>query len=407
MLDKKKTAFTVITILLVLVFLEGTLSLLALVSPRVHSLLESPTAPHTIPDERLGFRPNPDHPEHDRKGFRNRRIPARAHIVALGDSQTYGTGVSSEDAWPKQLAAMIGEPVYNMSFGGYGPAHSLILVKEAFEVDPKIIITTFYAGNDLFDSFDLVYNLGQLPELASPQAERQGEIQALEAADPLADRVGRMFNMGVAAEETRENGSDSRYAIVEWVSASRLFGLLRRAYHECVQAVSRARESQRDEWQAAKAFASSYPDYCQLFDNGRQKSVMTSAYRLAALELSDPRIAEGLSISLGAIQQMYLAAKERGVRFITVLIPTKETVFSVFPENPDPTYQRLVSNEKQLWEKSKGFLEENGIDYLDALPVLQQQLLRENQPYPVTQDGHPNAYGHQAIAGLIASYLEG
>lgn len=149
-----------------------TLGLLAFVSPRVDRLLTSPRTPnaipHSVPDARLVLRPNPTYPGHDRKGFRNLKVPAKTHIVALGDSQTYGHGVEPEDAWPRQLESMTGKKVYSMAWGGYGPTHSLVMWDEAIALSPKIVIEAFYAGNDLFDSFNHVYNQGQLPELKIP-----------------------------------------------------------------------------------------------------------------------------------------------------------------------------------------------------------------------------------------------
>ena len=38
-----------------------------------------------IPDAKLGARPNPGFPGHDRRGFRNPEVPASADVVALGD----------------------------------------------------------------------------------------------------------------------------------------------------------------------------------------------------------------------------------------------------------------------------------------------------------------------------------
>src|SRR5688572_30586092 len=99
----KKRAFLALTVILLdIAILEGILGLLALASPKVNELLASPWTTGrvlaTVPDERLGHRPNPDKPGHDRKGFRNPEVPAKADIIALGDSQTYGTGVQRDEA---------------------------------------------------------------------------------------------------------------------------------------------------------------------------------------------------------------------------------------------------------------------------------------------------------------------
>ena len=53
------------------------------------------------------------------------------HIVAIGDSQTYGMAVRREQAWPQQIETLSGRTVYNMSFGGYGLVEGLALLEEA------------------------------------------------------------------------------------------------------------------------------------------------------------------------------------------------------------------------------------------------------------------------------------
>jgi hypothetical protein len=147
--------------------------------------------PPTIPDPNLGHRTNPRYPGHDSKGFRNANIPAQAKIVTLGDSQTYGSGVAPQDPWPRQLEALTHRTVYNMAYGGYGPVHHLILIQEALRFNPTIVITAFYSGNDLYDSFQIVYGKNQHPELKSSLPGLQTTILAMEKLDPLGEKLKR------------------------------------------------------------------------------------------------------------------------------------------------------------------------------------------------------------------------
>src|SRR5262245_47441025 len=97
--------------------------------------------------------PSPNNPEHDAKGFRNPRVPARVPIVALGDSNTYGWGVKPDEAWPRRLQRLASQDVYSMAYGGFGPVHLLSLFDEALALKPRLIIVSFYSGNDLYDSY--------------------------------------------------------------------------------------------------------------------------------------------------------------------------------------------------------------------------------------------------------------
>jgi hypothetical protein len=395
---KKQAILTVLTVLLVIVFLEVVLNLFALMSPRVERLLAPPSAAssraHTVPDERLRHRPNPAYPGHDSKGFRNPKVPAKADVVALGDSHTYGTGVESEQAWPRQLEPMIAQTVYSMAYGGYGPVHSLILWDEAIALEPKIIIEAFYAGNDLYDAFSIVYHHGQLVELKSSDSNLQQSVREAEELEPIAERVSRMYRMGA----TNKLASSTRMFLSR---RSKIYGLLRKTRYEFARILTVS----QDPWERAKAFAEAHSAYSQIFNSGQFRTVFTSEYRFSALNLKDPRISEGHKIALRAIQRMTERAAHGNIRFIVVLIPTKELVFQELWSDPSPTYRNLTENEVVFWKITKDSLERNSIEYVDALPALREQLAFGVQPYQVSHDGHPNEHGHAAIANLIATYL--
>jgi len=89
-----------------------------------------------------------------------------------------------------------------------------------------------------------------------------------------------------------------------------------------------------------------------------------------------------------------------------LLVPTKELVFEELWGNPSTSYRVLTENEELFWRIAKDFFEENGIEYVDALPALRQQLTSGIQPYQVSRDGHPNEEGHRAIARLVATRIE-
>jgi hypothetical protein len=122
---------------------EGLLQLASRMSPTVERRLAPPweVDQSVVPDERMVWRGNPLRPDHDRWGYRNPDRPARADVVALGDSQTYGPDDPSR-AWPSVLARRAGLIVYNMALPGYGPGQSLLQLDDALSLDPKELVVS-------------------------------------------------------------------------------------------------------------------------------------------------------------------------------------------------------------------------------------------------------------------------
>ena len=183
-----------------------------------------------------------------------------------------------------------------MAYGGDGPTHSLVLWEEALAFSPRIIIEAIYAGNDFYDAFNFVYNQGKLPDLKTSDGELAAKIRELEQTDPIAARVRRMYSA--------EPAPSAR----SWLSRhSKLYGFLRRVRHEFRH---RAKETPEQQWQRAKAGAKRNAAYAEVFDDGQFRTVFTSEYRLAALDLDDPRIAEGLQLALRATERMHTGASK-------------------------------------------------------------------------------------------------
>lgn len=148
----KKLFLGIITVIILLVAAEG-----------VARLFFSPTDylwRRLVPDDTLRHRVEPNSRGHDAWGFRNRSVPSKVDIVALGDSQTYGTSSLAKHSWPKLLGKSVGKDVYNMSLGGYSPAEFRYLMEDkALGLEPDLIISGFYLGNDLTDTYTAVYSV--------------------------------------------------------------------------------------------------------------------------------------------------------------------------------------------------------------------------------------------------------
>jgi hypothetical protein len=381
-----------------ILFLELILQLLSIGVPSIDNLLSNSAYRYSKPikDANLVIRPNPKHPEHDLKGFRNEIVPVRADIVALGDSNTYGYFVKKEEAWPQYLEFVSKITTYNMAYGMYGPAHSLFLLKEAKELNPKLIIEAFYAGNDLFDSYNLVYNKGRFPKLKSSDpiilklvTETKDKVEQIEPKNQHLSRINHT-----------KTKSSLRIFLSDY---SKLFGLLRALKKE-VKSISNY-----NRWIKIKQNAKNSGGHYQVFESNQFKTVFASKARLFALNLEDPKIQEGLRISLDIFHEMHDRAASDKIKFAVLLIPTKELAFKEIVQDEgeyvSQSYQYLIENEELFLEKTKMFLQKQGIDFIDALPVMRNYLKNGKDPYRINQDGHVNAVGHRAIADLVYAYI--
>lgn len=208
-----------------------------------------------------------------------------------------------------------------------------------------------------------------------------------------------MFKMGYLDDPSDHTKLSIRKFFSDY---SKVYGLLRRFRFE----FRRKLEPFQDPWVSAKESAGAHPAYTQIFNNGQFRTIFTPQYRFSVLNLKDPRILEGFKISLRAIKRMNEICRHKDIRFLVVLIPTKELVFSELPNNPSGAYNILTDSEVKFRMITKDFFERNRIEYLDVLPALLRQLDNGNQPYKVSWDGHPNEKGHSAIARLIRKYLK-
>jgi lysophospholipase L1-like esterase len=386
-----------------LVLLECALSLLCVESKTVRLLLTN--VPPSIPDPVLGVRLNPEYPDHDSAGFRNSSVPDSSYVVALGDSQTYGLWVRADEAWPHQLSTLSGHSVYNMGVSGYGPVQHLALMHQAISLHPRWVIEALYAGNDLYDAFYMTYRWSQSTDLRSTDpaiisaidnAETQGRIIGV---DEFRTGPGRPFS------------NPPRGLRTYLAQHSSLWGLLRAVKAVAVNTNYFRSVGSDALWAKVVGEARTTGGKWVPFEQGPVRTILTPDYRLAVVNLEDPRIREGLRVSIELMKRMSAIAQRDGAHVTIVLIPTKELVFLdtfgvVSPDALTPL-AKLGRNEQEMWREIKNELHKSGLSYVDVLPALRDALRAGESPYQITSDGHPNARGHKAIAEAVWRHLQG
>ena len=399
---RARLIYSVATLFLVVLFLEGALNGLAAISDNVARLVlpkgQISQVPMFFPDERLAFRPNPEFAGHDASGFRNAQVPESADIVVFGDSQTYGHGVSREQAWPMALGRASSVGTYSLAFNGFGPTQSLVLLDRALELKPRVVLQAFYAGNDLFDGWDAVYGRGVFPEFESSDSAVLTAMAEAEAEEPLRDRIDRLFQWQPPGATSK---SVSLRAMLR--RHSRLYGLLR-STRKALQGSDVDRQ-----WALLKAGIDSGESAMMAFEDGHIRTAFTAEYRLCALELEDPRISEGLRVGLEVLDDVREGVESAGAQFVVVWIPTKEYVFrgrvAARRDSYEGVFAKLIEREERVRERVAHWCEAAGLLLVDVGPGLEEALEMTFQPYPASQDGHPNAIGHAAIADVVAEEL--
>jgi GDSL-like lipase/acylhydrolase family protein len=409
----KKLLFKLFTVIGVLVLLEIGLQIGARLSSSVDAVVSvRPRAP----EGRARWMPSPKHPEHDAKGFRNPRVPESVPIVALGDSNTYGWGVKPEEAWPRRLERLAEQDVYSLAWGGFGPVHLLSLFDEALALKPRLIIVSFYSGNDLYDSYDFVYKEGQLAELLkSGDATLVGELARLENDSANQQRLARLqaatgdFHMLMRGKRraATTHRAQKRSMIRAYVlDHLKLWGVLRAARRVWTQqrsgrTVPRDYLNHEPAWPVIREQARKNPEFYWIFDNGRLRTVFAVAQRLYGTNLDDPRIAEGQRIAMETLRRMDERARAAGARFLVMLWPTKELAFKELASHardvPDE-YLRLVATEELIWRQTREFLGRHGIEHFDVLPAIRQSLQAGVQVYSTSPDSHMNSQGQRVIS---------
>jgi lysophospholipase L1-like esterase len=342
-----------------------------------------------VPDPELGNRLAPNTVGLDSNGFRNDVVPTRADIVAIGDSQTWGVNADRQDTWPQQLAKLSGRSVYNMSIGGYGPVQYWVLTDRAQKFSPRIIIVGLYFGNDLYDTYRLAYTNANHKALRAPNASTDLEKDTIAAEADLYWNEEKRFHNNF--------GRTSLSGISFWAREHLAIGRL-------LNNAGLWPGASDIDYEIDKAWASANPDHGEVYEQGNVRTVFTTAYRLAGLNLDEPRIGEGLRISKLLLGRTRQAAEAGNSRLMVLMIPTKETVYANALKDRmsvGTTYARLVAMESRAHSELMSACIEQHVECVDALPALSAAITRDEKIYPSTTESHPNAKGYAIIAATV------
>lgn len=317
------------------------------------------------PDPILSYKIAGHESGHDALGFRNKSIPEKTEILAIGDSMTYGNMAPSTGSWPAHYERLSGESVYNAGIGGYGPVHYLHNLRMlAPELQPDTVIMMVYVGNDFLDAYNLVYSMDHWADY-----RRDDNADQVEPDSHITTVDGRF--MGESRQWLAKNS-----VLYRVVTQSPLF--------------DKARIEERK-----KAAPNSYI----VSHNGQD--ILLSQRPHEFTRYDDPRIQEGFDISMRALHEAKAFCEENGIDFKVAIMPVREGVYldatpELFTDAERAELTAFKSDLDALHTDITEFLMAEDIPFVDLQDALTAALKTQNI-YP-SSDGHPNMLGYEVAA---------
>lgn len=282
----------------------------------------------------------------DEKGFRNQDPwPDTADIVALGDSQTFGYGVSDDESFPSLLAeALPHSRVLNLGLIGASPQqYQRVYDSFGSSVHPKIVLFGLFPGNDVSDA---------------------RTFQAwLDAGGEGNYDIWRFFG-------GRPPGSGRGWR--EHLESSYLMTFLR---------------------ETKRSFGSQFAGRTFETADGSRLRLAPSIRRSNA-ERARPGHPD-FELVMEAIEATRARAEADGAAFLVLLIPTKEEVYL-------PMLGRSVPDAAGPFARQ---LEADGIPTLDLTPAFKERA-NAGEALFFEVDGHANARGYALIAKVLLDHFQ-
>lgn len=321
-----------------------------------------------LADVRLGHRLVPLTGGSDAQGWRNPAELARADVLFVGDSQTFGFAVSVPETFCQQFAGLAGATSYQMANGSYGPVQYRELVQRGVALQPKLVVVGFYFGNDLLDAVDYA---------------------GLEGAEAVRSK-GRRYVVRDNPELRGRRSPNLTMAGIDWVlESSHLLDLGARVVK------SRLQGGALDDQPGAVPFV-----------HETASTVFLPGYRRPAVDPGSDKVVEGLRVTQRCLRDIAAQCRSIGARCLVLWIPTKEHSYSEWLLGTPLADQvqslaKLHQAEKAVRERLSEVLASEGLQVVDATAAIVAALQRGEAPWFATGDGHLNAVGHRVVAELL------
>ncbi len=310
----------------------------------------------------------------DSDGFLNRRLLAKADIIAVGDSLTGATTVSHEDMWPNVLSRDLGKSVYNLGVPYFGSMQELVVLKRfGIPKKPRLVVWGYFEGNDIWET------------------EQFLEYQA----------YGRGWVDFQTMRSVGERAAYYKLPIVRLLLA--------------LASVKQTSEIFRDEFN---------PVHYAIGDQQHECAIFCSYTLRLAMSAEELRDHPGFGPTLDAIRRAKALCEENGAKFLLVYIPCKAHAYwpviggSVDAEafwryvhqySADPQdgeAERLLAAMNENMDAQRDLIKAQlpAESFLDLTAPLQEAICGGTQVY-YAYDTHFNRAGHRLCAREIARFV--
>jgi hypothetical protein len=196
-------------------------------------------------------------------------------------------------------------------------------------------------------------------------------------------------------------GSLSVFGLRYWTRAHLALG---RALHNLAGAIG-ARDM---DFEVSEEWARAFPEEGTVYAADKTRTVFLTAYRLMAMNLDEPRIAEGWRITKALLPRTRTAVEANRAKLLVLLIPTKKSVYAEVLRDKrqlSASYENVVQMEARIRAELISTCHDQGIKCLDALPVLSDAIRHGDRIYPATADEHFEAGGYQLLSARVNDAL--
>lgn len=324
----------------------------------------------------------------DSNGFKNKDLQESYKVVALGDSHTIGGFDKGEDiSWPRFLGDFLGERVYNMGVHGYGLAQYFYLLDKALTFKPKLILVGIYMGNDIFDSYNVVYHY-----------QGWDKFRSLDFIDNQPAPTGYLKEVKTPLKGLRDF---LRKKSVFY----KFLGQRTRIFREKI-GLSKPLTIGTRNWSINDENVS------LLYDKRSEiKTLFWVGSRVKGVNKNDTKIQEGLRLTKVFISEIKRKIKKDNpnTKLAMVLIPSKESVYAkIISEDgyKNEIFSKIIEDEDYLKKDLLKHCERENIVCIDILFPLEEALRNGVKIYKETWDEHPTKEGYMEYAKAIFTFVK-